>query len=350
MEISTAGGFPLQNFKYMKNRLFLTGALLVWLAGCEQRELTEVPEATQATFDLEMTPVEIPGIKSLRGMPVDLKGRMQSGKSSSGLQQDVALINEQLIPYGIQLEKMEYFTAQGAGQTVFFKDTGNKRLASDFVPNDPRNALPGTDIPYIVDGTQASTASGLNVLAPIDAVMATWDNVSCAGGFSIYNAGVFPSDIGFVSNFFFGFGGSSGFFPGVIVHAGVLPKAFFDLVDVNGGNFILGVTFTLTYIEDINQDGKGDVAIKEVYYNDAFNWQDVVATGSGVDFQTVALHEVGHALSQAHFGKVTRTEANGKVHFSPRALMNAGYSGVNRVVEKTDKAGFCSNWSNWPNN
>jgi hypothetical protein len=259
-------------------------------------------------------------------------------------------LNEQLVPYGVQLDKMEYYTAEGAGQTVFFTDRGNKQLSSDYVPNDPRNALPGTDVPYLVDGTQLITSSGLNTLAPINEVMDTWSNVTCSGGLDLPNLGVTGDDIGFVSNFFFDYGGSDGFFPGIIVSAGVLPGAFFDEVAPDGGSFILGVTFTLTWTEDINADGVGDVAIKEIYYNDAFNWQDRVATGQGVDFHTVALHETGHALSQAHFGKVSRTESNGKVHFSPRAVMNAGYSGTNRVIAKTDKAGHCSNWSNWPNN
>lgn len=42
----------------------------------------------------------------------------------------------------------------------------------------------------------------------------------------------------------------------------------------SGGAGILGVTFTYTWNEDINQNGKGDVAIKEIYMNDGFNWQD----------------------------------------------------------------------------
>ncbi|MEJ2005407.1 MAG: hypothetical protein P8X57_10670 [Cyclobacteriaceae bacterium] len=258
-------------------------------------------------------------------------------------------INESLIDYGIQLEKVEYYAMDEAGRTLFFSDRGNKQLNSDYVPNDPRNLVPGTSIPYYVDGTELVTTSGLNTLAPINDVMSTWESVTCSDGLEFLNAGTSGSDIGFVQSLV-GFGGLAGFFPGVIVHAGVLSPAFFNAIAPGGGTNILGVCFTFVWEEDINQDGTPDVAIKELYYNDAFNWQDVVATGSGVDFQTVALHEVGHALSQAHFGAVSRTDKNGKLHFSPRALMNAGYSGVNRVVEKTDEAGHCSNWANWPIN
>ena len=179
----------------------------------------------------------------------------------------------------------------------------------------------------------------------------TWDAVKCSGvGLSIPFGGVDDDDLGFVSNIFFGFGGSDFLFPrGDRSCRGsskrLLRPPLAQVVEMGS----LGVCFTLTYTDDINQDGKGDVAIKEIYYNDNFNWQDVAATGSGVDYFTVSLHETGHGLSQEHFGAVSGTPSNGKIQFSPRALMNAGYSGVNRVVAKTDKAGHCSNWGDWPN-
>ncbi|WP_088341454.1 M10 family metallopeptidase domain-containing protein [Robiginitalea sediminis] len=326
----------------MKKPKLLLLAAAALLVACQSEDVNENPTATYALGELKMVEVDIPGVDGLKGNGFQAsKGKNLKGAATQ--------INQMLEPYGVQLEKMEYYSIDGAGKTVFFSDRGNKQLSSDYVPNDPRN-LGGLAVPYLIDGTQLNTASGFNTLQPIVDVMDTWANVTCSSGLDIPFGGVSGADIGFVSNVFFGFGGSNGFFPGVIVHAGTLPKAFFDAIAPGGGNGILGVTFTLTWTDDINGDGKGDVAIKEIYYNDAFNWQDRVATGTGIDFQTVALHEVGHALSQAHFGKLSRTEANGKLHFSPRALMNAGYTGVNRVVEKTDQAGHCSNWSNWPNN
>ena len=331
----------------MKKQILYSLAFLGVLAGCEVQETQEVSapleqQAVTAEIDLKKVEVDIP-VK-----PVTKRGRSENSKGV-GLLPQIKEINEMLVPYGVQLEKMEYFSYNEAGRIVFFSDRGNKQLSSDYVPNDPRN-VGGTDVPFVIDGTQAVTSSGLNTIAPTFEVMNTWDAVTCSDGLSLPFGGISGSDIGFVSNIFFGYGGSNFFFPGVIVHAGVLPKGFFDLLAPGGGNGILGVCFTLTWIDDINGDGKGDVAIKEIYYNDNFNWQDAVAAGGGVDYQTVALHETGHALSQAHFGEVSGTFANGKIHFSPRALMNAGYSGVNRVVAKTDKAGHCSNWGNWPNN
>jgi hypothetical protein len=329
----------------MKKGILLSFVALGLLASCEVQDnsenLMEEQKLVVANVMENMVSVSIDMPKATQGL---------SSKKGADLKAQASLFNEMLIPYGVQLEKMEYYTADGAGNTVFFNDRGNKQLGSDYVPNDPRNALPGTAVPYLIDGTQLTTASGLNTLAPLNTVRETWSNVTCSSGLEVQDLGVTPTDVGFVSNIFFGFGGSNGFFPGVIVQAGMLPSAFFDALAPGGGNGILGVCFTLVWNEDINNDGKGDVAIKEIYYNNGFNWQDRVATGTGFDFETVALHETGHALSQAHFGKVSRTESNGKVHFSPRAVMNAGYSGTNRVIEKTDEAGHCSNWGNWPNN
>lgn len=343
----------------MKKSYLSCAFALALLASCE---VQETEETNLKSVDLVMERMVAVNFDEFPALTVGDKVNSRAEKSRisiarnagtetpSDLQLQAAKINELLVPYGVQIEKMEYYTADEAGRTVFFSDTGNKQLSSDYVPNDPRQAIPGTAVPYVIDGTQLTTSSGFNSLGALNSVMSTWDAVTCSGGLELPLLGITGNDVGFVSNAF-GFGGSEGFFPGIILQAGVLPQAFFEAIRPNGGGTsILGVTFTLTYLEDINADGVGDVAVKEIYYNDAFNWQDVVAAGFGVDFETVALHEVGHALSQAHFGKVSRTESNGKIHFSPRALMNAGYSGVNRVVEKTDEAGHCSNWGNWPNN
>lgn len=327
----------------MKKTFLLSFIAMALLASCEVQDNSEnliEGQNLQVNVMENMVSVDIDIPKAVPGL---------SNKNGDGLMARAAQFNELLLPYGVQLEKMEYYSAEGAGNTVFFSDRGNKQLGSDYVPNDPRN-LGGTAVPYLIDGTQLTTASGLNTLSPLNTVRETWSNVTCSSGLDLLDVGVSPTDVGFVSNVFFGFGGSNGFFPGVIVQAGMLPSAFFDALAPGGGNGILGVCFTLVWTEDINGDDKGDVAIKEIYYNDRFNWQDRVTTGAGVDFETVALHETGHALSQAHFGKVSITESNGKVQFSPRAVMNAGYSGTNRVIVKTDEAGHCSNWDDWPTN
>jgi hypothetical protein len=155
---------------------------------------------------------------------------------------------------------------------------------------------------------------------------------------------------GFVSALF-GFGGSLDYVADV-VHAGWLPGPFFDLLAPEGSTFILGVTFTIIFTDDngnpvdTDNNKKADVAWREIYYNDAFAWAD----GSTYDVETIALHEAGHGLSQAHFGKAFLDNGGNKLHFAPRAVMNAAYSGIQTDIAKTDNGGHCSNWASWPNN
>jgi hypothetical protein len=59
---------------------------------------------------------------------------------------------------------------------------------------------------------------------------------------------------------------------------------------------------------------------------------------------------MGHGFGQAHFGAAFQTGANDKLHFAPRAVMNAAYSGVQQSLTGTDRGGFCSMYGSWPNN
>ena len=235
------------------------------------------------------------------------------------------------------------------GRTVYFKDVGNKQLTEDFVPG---LSLDGTDnISYYIDETRPSDDLPVAVTsAAITRAMQTWDDVNCSalGLFKI------PSDpsisTGFVSALF-GFGGSLDYVAD-LVHAGWLPAAFFDLLAPDGSEFILAVTFTIIFTDedgnpvDTDNNGKIDVAWREIYYNDAFAWAD----GDDYDVETIALHESGHGLSQGHFGKAFRTNSNNKLHFAPRAVMNAAYSGIQTDIKGSDNGGHCSNWASWPTN
>ena len=74
-----------------------------------------------------------------------------------------------------------------------------------------------------------------------------------------------------------------------------------------GGDSILGATFTFIWIDtatgeptDIDGNGKATLLFREVYYNDDFTWN----IDSSYDVETIAFHEAGHGLSQAHFGDI----------------------------------------------
>lgn len=247
-----------------------------------------------------------------------------------------------------RVDRANYITsAESAevGQTVFFNNR-TKQLGEHFVPGDPRRGG-GANITYRVDQTEGAVDSltVAQTTAAIDRAMATWNNVNCST-IPITKLPDLPGfDIGLIESILFGQPPGL-FFVADIAHAGWLP----------GGALppnVIAVTFTLIFIDvatgaptDIDGNGKLDVAFREILYNDAFVWN----INADIDVETIALHEAGHGLSQGHFGKAFLTNANGKIHFAPRAVMNAAYTGVQQGLAGTDNGGHCSIWGSWPNN
>ena len=125
----------------------------------------------------------------------------------------------------------------------------------------------------------------------------------------------------------------------------------------------VGVTVTFSFIQvgpngqpildsngntiptDIDRDGRFDTAFKEIWFNDALPYSTNGAAGS-IDIESAALHEVGHAFELGHFGKIAGDPKTGKLHVSPRAVMNAAIVGVQRTLLGTDKAAFCGTYAN----
>ena len=114
--------------------------------------------------------------------------------------------------------------------------------------------------------------------------------------------------------------------------------------------FVLGVTYTWVFVDgagatDINGDGRRDTARTEIWYALGYYW--TVNDVAGIDLASVAIHENGHAVGLGHFGQIFRSDANGKLHFSPRAIMNAAYVSRMQDLQGTDEASFCANYSSW---
>jgi hypothetical protein len=245
------------------------------------------------------------------------------------------------------LDRGEYLTLDDAGevgQTVFFNNR-TKQLGVHFVPGDPRRGG-RTNITYLVDQAEGAI-DGLTVgqtTAAIDRAMATWNGVNCST-IPITKLPDIPGlDLGIIESLLGQPGGP--FFLADITHAGWLPA---NVLPPN----VIGVTFTFIFVDpatgapsDIDNNGQLDVAFREILYNDRFVWR----INGNIDVQTVALHESGHGLSQGHFGKAFGTDANGKIHFAPLAVMNAAYSGIQQDLKGTDNGGHCSIWGSWPNN
>lgn len=330
-------------------KLIMLLTLSLFLVACQEEGVTSKPIENQLSKRIDQT--------LFKKVDVNFEAGIQAkrvGKSNNDPVLDFMIqINAAIASQGIMLEKVEILGADEAGRTVFFDNKGSKQIGSDWVPNDPRNNGFGAAVPYWIDNTELGTSSGMSEEATFNAItstMNTWDAVTCSGGLDVPFLGPSGFDIGLVQ-FFEGFGGSGLAITGAIAHAGILPAVFFETV--LGASNVLGVTFTFSYTNsDIDGNGKGDTALSEIYINDGFNWQDEPndVLGNGIyDFETVVLHEVGHGLSQAHFGTAFIDGGEGGLHFSPAALMNAGYTVGRRDVSETDEAGHCSNWGVWPN-
>lgn len=247
-------------------------------------------------------------------------------------------------PYRVAMA--EYVTDDAMGGTVIAKDVGNKQLSFDFVAGDERRAWggSGTDVTYAIDQTDDAMpllggTSAQEATDAIDRAMATWSNQTCSD-VTLVRSPSFGFDVGFVA-FLNGLGGSPFIFADV-QHAG------FRDIDFAAG--ILGVAFTFGFTDangftDVNNDGRADAAFREIYYDAGRPWTN---DGTGIDIETVAVHEAGHGLSRAHFGTV-RIKNNGELKASPRAVMNALYSGPLRDLRGPDVGGHCSDWASWPN-
>ncbi len=233
------------------------------------------------------------------------------------------------------------------GQTIYSKFVGNKQLDSDFAPNDTWrswSADNGNSITYAIDMTEDAEPSGLTAEeteAAIVNAFNTWDAVNCSD-LGLTRNPAEGIDLGYLA-FLYGMDGSEE------IVADVMQCGWGFPLDAQ----TIGATFTFIWVDDTGEpldmdgDGKNDVAFRETYYNPIFNW--VVEGGSldNIDVQTITTHEIGHCLSQAHFGMISINKA-GKVIVAPRALMNSIYLGPLHELLGTDKAGHCSIWDEWP--
>lgn len=318
--------------------------LLVLLTACDESNISNQPVA-EGHFSVDYVEGE------------NAKGNKTSDTNTGGFEDGIysehlAKINSELADKGfdnIQLvmaETITYSEEDGVamGQTIFANDR-TKTLLSQWQANDPiRSAVYGTpvenDLTQTVFTPFAVANGSINAEPDIDASFETWNTLKKNSGLDIIKvptpAGVFPSAIlgipGLTNDPFVADISTIGFVPGIILDS---------VLGSGASSSVLGVTFTFTW-----NAAPDVVALKEVWYNDAFTWSN---DGSpGVDIETVALHENGHALGFGHFGKISVTNANGKLHVSPRAVMNAAYLGPVREPLGTDKASFSNVFGDWP--
>lgn len=283
----------------------------------------------------------------------DARNQSHTGGVSEGVVSEyIAAINADLIERGItefELVKAETFTAFNggnfqSGQTLFANDR-TKLLSSQWVPNDSRRNAAGNNLTYL-NFTPFMVANGVIEAEPsIDTAFDTWNDLKKNSGLDLvkleWDGATNPSAI---LNVGIPFGDP---LEADIVTMGFLPGFIFDAVlgpGASGG--VLGVAFTFTWL-DTEGNSTDEVALKEVWYNDAFVWSTDGTPGT-IDIESVALHENGHALGFDHFGRISVVNANGRLNVAPRAVMNAAYLQPQRELLGTDKASFNQVYGSWP--
>jgi hypothetical protein len=229
------------------------------------------------------------------------------------------------------------------GTTIYANDR-TKQLPYFWVPGDPRREADGTNLTYLVDEshsfafTRQSFPAATYLGDYFASTFAPWAALPCGNVDLVRrpDTGLDPTVVD---------DGAGMWWLADIVVGGWLPLP----------EGVLGVTFTSWFINpdesptDIDNDGRADTAFAEIWYNLGYYWtgDDPNATDA-VDLQSVAIHENGHALGIGHFGKIFQTNANGKLHFAPLAIMNAAYFEPMQQLKGTDKASYCGNFASWP--
>lgn len=257
---------------------------------------------------------------------------------------------------------------------VVERSVGNQQFTYQWVENDARrHTADGTTLFYRIDETEPPPGiSFADTAAAIEAAVATFNREACSRNLRLVRVDEgLNQDLGVIQNRL-GYGGSSepladitfagwvpaGFFP----DAGVGPAfgvALPIVWDAHDQSFAYGVDVLdpSRQFVDANGDRKHDLFATEIYFS--YDWQyvlndkELADTLFYIDVQTIATHELGHALGMDHFGASTLVLDEGgnfvdilvNRHASP--LMNTNSFYQQRALSGSDRASFCGIYADW---
>ncbi len=234
--------------------------------------------------------------------------------------------------------------------------------SSRWVAGDARRLADGNNLTYLTDRSDGATSSGLSnsqTTAALESGLRKYNRSlnNLAVGLDLVGRNDTGADPDIFDSFF-GFGGSGNPFLADIVQAGFLPGAFFDAVVGPGGkegvlafaiSFIFGDVVDGVFIpSDIDNNGRLDRALVEVYYNDFFGdpngsragnpWATAGAPLPAIDVPTVGLHENGHSLDVGHIPTNVAT-----------SIMNPIYAGPQLRIDPFVVKNLNVEYGTWPN-
>lgn len=340
--------FPTHGWK----RLIGSAVLTFGLAACSQDSSTLLQPTDEG------------------GLGLSARGGGKGGSSGSQILDPAAVIestNAALAvadaPYRLSMIETITDNPDEAGITVLWKNVGNKQLAHDFVPGDPRRGVAGggwSDDPNTItfaidpfDGVSYNGVPASTTTAEILDAMGTWDGVGCSDPGLDQVAS--PVDLGVIA-FLNNIGGS----PYVVADL-----QFGGWQEVEYAGATIAATHTFIWIDDegnptdIDGNGAIDVAWREIYFDAIcqacvpvtfWNWEiddGIDEPGREIDIESITLHEAGHGLSQAHFG-IGFVRFDGTLYETSDAVMAAAYAGPRIDLQGADQGGHCSNWASWP--
>ena len=268
----------------------------------------------------------------------------------------------------------------GVAATVIFADDRVRGIGSEWVKGDPNRggrigltyqiASDRAVMPRIINADRATVrrATPTELENQLEEGMSAWRGQACSTAPITRVAIPANTDPDQLDQFFAGKRFSRNYVQTAdIVQSGWQSAEWFRAIgefyydDPSVGDNIIGVTFTFTWVDDngqptdVDRNGKRDIALAEIYYNDVFVWDNSgIVDLRVVDFYSIITHETGHAVGLGHFGKVFITAPDAsdgslslsEVKYAPYALMNAVYIAGRGSITGTDNSSFCSIWAN----